>query len=100
MISGNASSGRMIAVYHRPCSATMIAEASFRAAISASISLAAVTLQTAASAFEMGGRALRLTVGPVEVHRRRWIGAAPGSIVARVDPQSARLCATAARVEH
>jgi hypothetical protein len=32
MISGNASSGRMIAVYHPPCSAMMIAEASLRAA--------------------------------------------------------------------
>jgi hypothetical protein len=38
---GSASSGRMIAVYQRPCSTMMIAEACFRASISASISLAA-----------------------------------------------------------
>jgi hypothetical protein len=41
MITGAASSGRMMAVYHRPCSAMMIAEACLRASISASISLAA-----------------------------------------------------------
>jgi hypothetical protein len=41
MITGAASSGRMIAVYQRPCSATMMADACLRASISASISLAA-----------------------------------------------------------
>jgi hypothetical protein len=38
---GAANSGRMQAVYYRPCSAMMIADACLRASISASISLAA-----------------------------------------------------------
>src|SRR5262247_3206244 len=40
-MTGAASSGRMIAVYHRPCSAMMSALALLRASISAAIALAA-----------------------------------------------------------
>jgi hypothetical protein len=43
MMMGRARSGRMVAVYYRPCSAMVIADACWRAAISASMSLAAIS---------------------------------------------------------
>src|SRR4029078_9971735 len=69
MMIGKASSGRMMAVYQRPCSAMMIADASFRAAISASISLAARSAAMrscvlAASSFALYALIRPLMTGP------------------------------------
>jgi len=58
MMIGNASSGRMIAVYQRPCSAMMMADASRRASISASISLAARSAATRSCVFAASSLAL------------------------------------------
>src|SRR4051812_38062482 len=65
MISGNASNGRMTAVYQRPCSAMMMADASFRAAISASISLAARSAAIRSWVFAASSFALYALIRPV-----------------------------------
>src|SRR5262245_39423024 len=65
MTSGNASKGRMIAVYQRPCSAMIMADASFRAAISASISLAARSAAIRSWVFEASSFALYPLMSPV-----------------------------------
>src|SRR5215813_31899 len=57
-----------------------------------------VNLQNAAECFEVRGGPLRLPIGTVEVDGRRWIRPTPRPIVACINPQSARLRATAAGI--
>src|SRR5262245_13540212 len=65
MMIGSANSGRMIAVYQRPCSAMMMAEASLRASISASISLAARSAAIRSWVFAASSFALYALMRPV-----------------------------------
>jgi hypothetical protein len=37
----------------------------------------------------MSGRTLCLAIGAVEIDRGWWVGSAPGSIVAGIDPEAA-----------
>jgi hypothetical protein len=48
----------------------------------------------------MGDWALGPAIGAVEIDRGRWIGSAPGPVVAGIDPEPAGLGATPARIEH
>src|SRR5947209_2312150 len=59
-----------------------------------------VNLQNATKSFEVGGGSLRLAIGTVKVDGCRRIGPTPRPIVARIDPQSAGLGATAAGIQH
>jgi hypothetical protein len=61
MTTGSASSGRMIAVYQRPCSAMISASALLRASISAAMALAA----SSAAIFQQraGAHSFCVTVG-------------------------------------
>ena len=59
-----------------------------------------INLQDAVECFEVRGGSLRLAIGTVEVDDCRWIGPAPRPIVARINPQSARLGAATAGIQH
>jgi len=60
----------------------------------------AINLQHTTEALEMTGRPLCLAIRTVEVEGGRRFGPAPGSVIARVDPQPAGFGAAAAGIEH
>ena len=59
----------------------------------------AVDLQYTTEVLEMSGRTLCLAIRTVEVDGGRRFGPGPGSIVARIDPQSAGFGAAAGRTD-
>jgi hypothetical protein len=59
-----------------------------------------VHLQNAMESFQMSGRPLALAVGTVEVDGGRRIGPVPASLLARIDPEAARLGPPSTGIEH
>ena len=60
----------------------------------------AVDLNDAFKLRQMGGRPFGPTIGTVEIDGCRWIGTAPGPVVAGIDPEPPSLGAAAAGIEH
>ena len=61
---------------------------------------AAVNLQDALEALQMGDWPLRFAIGCVDIHNARWITAAPWSVVGGIGPKLTGLGAAPAGIQH